>query len=263
MSEIYHIFIGYDEREDFCFKVAKHSILKHATVPVIIHAVNHRELRERGLFTRDWLIDEKGQYFCNVDKKPFSTQFSHSRFLVPELFKLVKTENSSPLVGFVDCDFLFQCDVKEIFREIKNQKDKAVFVVKHEYRPNQKIKMDNMVQIRYNKKLWSAFMFFNLEHPANKVLNEKTVNSQSGQFLHNFGWLNNDDLIGSFSRKYHYVVNHSTGDSEVVHFTEGGPWFKGFENCEFAEEWNVCAKDYLNSASLDDIVQAPTLTNYL
>jgi hypothetical protein len=31
-------------------------------------------------------------------------------------------------------------------------------------------------------------------------------------------------------------------DPKAVHFTDGGPWLKGYENVEYADEWNQVNK---------------------
>lgn len=118
----YHIFIGYDEREHEPFLVAKHSLEKRATVPVKVHKLHHRELRSAGLFTREWEIKANGQYVDKVDGKPFSTQFSHSRFLLPTLWKNLPDPTKSPLVMFVDCDFAWMEDIGEMFSEIERKR---------------------------------------------------------------------------------------------------------------------------------------------
>jgi hypothetical protein len=56
--------------------------------------------------------------------------------------------------------------------------------------------------------------------------------------LHRFCWLE-DDEIGELPVEWNWLVGHS--DPEVnpknVHFTDGGPWFQGFENVPHADEW--------------------------
>jgi len=251
----YHIFIGYDEREHETFLVAKDSILKHATVPVVIHKLHHRDLRQQGLFTREWTIAADGQYICNVDSKPFSTQFSHSRFLLPELWRNLMDPQKSPLVMFVDCDFLYLDDIGEMFKEIEEDRLKKhncspVYCTQHDYNPQSTKKMDNIVQSKYNMKLWSAMMVFNMDHPDNAHLLPEVVNTETGRWLHNFGWLANQHSIGHISEKWHFVPNHSeknTAHIGALHYTEGGPWFPNYRNCRYAKAWWDGYNEYLQN----------------
>ena len=141
------IFIGYDSREHVPYEVCKHSIRRHSSAPVDIIKLEHRELRRQGLFDRPWRIEGNGQYWDITDGKPFSTEFSHTRFLVPEICR--RNGMTEGWAMFCDSDFLFRADVCELFDMVNN--DYAVMCVKHDYNPDEGIKMDGMVQQNYNK----------------------------------------------------------------------------------------------------------------
>ena len=98
------IFIGYDSREDIAYQVAKHSILKTASDPskIEITPLKLSELREKKLYWRD-------------EDKLGSTEFTFSRFLIPELC------NYQGWALFIDCDFLFKQDVSKLFEKIKDK----------------------------------------------------------------------------------------------------------------------------------------------
>jgi hypothetical protein len=251
----YHIFIGYDEREHEPFLVAKHSLEKRATVPVKVHKLHHRELRSAGLFTREWEIKANGQYVDKVDGKPFSTQFSHSRFLLPTLWKNLPDPTKSPLVMFVDCDFAWMEDIGEMFSEIERKKIQShikhpIYCVKHDYQPQSQFKMDNCEQHAYNMKLWSAMFVFDMEHKDNDKLTPDIVNTETGRFLHNFGWVEDVNTIEGISHKWQYIPNHSekySKDIGCVHWTEGGAWFPNYRNCKFADFWWDELNDYYSS----------------
>ena len=198
--------------------------------------VYHKTLRHAGMFYRPWRIDEDGQYWDEVDGKPFSTEFSHSRFLVPEI---ARRNNLSGWVLFCDCDFLFLSNVCEVFDYCDD--DYAVMCVKHNYHPEEAIKMDGMLQQDYNKKLWSSFVLYNLDHPANDRLDEVMVNSETGANLHNFCWLDGDVQIGSLPHGWNFIpgVSHGINDVKAVHYSLGGPWLDGYQDTEFAEEWEA------------------------
>ncbi len=67
----------------------------------------------------------------------------------------------------------------------------------------------------------------------------------------NFKWLN-DHEIGEIHPRWNYVTGATELEDEpaAVHFSEGGPWFKGYENVEYAQEWNkALRKMYVNKSS--------------
>lgn len=251
----YHIFIGYDEREDLPFQVTRHSILKHTTVPVKIHKLHHKQLRQAGLFTREWKINKDGTYECLVDGRPFSTQFSHSRFLVPELWRNINDPDKSPLVLFLDCDMVFVEDIAVLFKDLeekrlRNHKSSPVYCVQHNYNPESKIKMDGCKQEAYNMKLWSSFMVFDMEHADNEHLLPETVNTEDGRWLHNFGWIRDKHKIGVIPESWNFIPNHSeknTSKISNIHYTEGGAWFASYRNCRYASVWCDSLSDYYSS----------------
>jgi len=242
------IYIGYDDRESHFYELCKFSILEHASEPIDIIPLKHKDLRSRGLFYRDWLIDNvKGQMIDLVDDRTFSTQFSHSRFLVPILDKILYPDDKDNRnVLFVDCDFIFTGDVVVAFNEAEEQ-NKPVSVVKHDFTPTNKIKMDNIEQAVYEKKLWSAFMFFNVD--ADTDLTVGYVNKADGRDLHQFDWLTHDDEIGSISEGWNFIPDHSEErvqpvDIGAVHFTEGGPCLEGYEECTLSFVYYRTEKEY-------------------
>lgn len=252
---VYHIFIGADDREKEAYQVAKFTLEKHAKVPIKVHKLHHKPLRQAGLFTREWTINKDGQYICNVDGKPFSTQFSHSRFLVPELWRQLPDGDKSPLVMFVDPDFMWLSDIGEMFRLIevdcaRTHNKSPVYCVKHNYNPQNSIKMDNISQDAYNMKLWSAMMVFNMNNPDNDHLIPELVNTQTGRFLHNFGWLPDDKKIGNIEESWNWIPNHSeknTSKIDAIHWTEGGFWFENYRPCKCGDLWWKAYNEYLLS----------------
>lgn len=239
-----HIFIGYDEREKDPFNVCVQSLKDSSTDPdrIVVHPLFHRELRTLGMFDRPWKVMEDGTYEDVRDGRPFSVQFSHSRFLTPLLARMLGIKD---VVMFVDCDFLFQQDVNQLFDQARQEKDKyAVQVVKHDYKSINTHKMDGAIQSSYNKKLWSALMLFNTEHKGINQLTGQNVNNKPGSWLHSFEWLDDDSLIGSIDERWHFVGDHSevtTGvsghEAFAIHYTEGGPWFNKYSDCLYAGNW--------------------------
>jgi hypothetical protein len=252
---VYHIFIGFDERQPAPFQVAKHSLELHASVPIKVHKLDHLSLRKTELFTREWTIEKNGQFKDNLDGRPFSTQFSHSRFLTPEMWRNTLDPFKSPLVMFVDCDVLFIDDIAKMFSIIENQKIRTngaapVYCIQHDYQPKNATKMDGKAQSKYNMKLWSAMMVFDMDHPDNAMLLPEHVNTQPGSWLHQFGWLNDVHSIGALPEEWHFIPSHSeknTPEVKMIHYTEGGPWFENYRQCRYSELWYNYYNDYLRN----------------
>ena len=215
------VFIGWDSREDIAYQVCKASILRHTSIPVDIQPIVQSELRQRGVYTRE--------------SDPFSsTEFSFTRFLTPYL------TGYTGWAVFMDCDFLFRGDIAGLMDYADGAK--ACLTVQHDYRPSETVKMDNKAQHQYPRKNWSSFMFINCAHPQVKTLTPEVVNRESGMFLHRFQWLT-DDVIGSLPIAWNYLEgwytrNHCPNPI-AVHYTRGGPWFSGYQDVEYAEEWKA------------------------
>ena len=226
------VFIGWDDREKTAYEVCKYSIEKHTRCGVKIIPLYHKELRKQGYFKRPWLTQaHDGNRIDLVDGKPFSTEFSHTRFLVPELM------NYKGWALFVDCDMLFRCSVKEIFALADDRY--AVMCVKHRQNVKNTHKMDGSVQEKYHRKNWSSFMLINCGHPSNKSLTKEIVNAADGGWLHSFSWLQ-DHEIGELPNEFNWIDGTSPGNvhPKVIHYSEGGPWFSDHQDCAFADVWN-------------------------
>ena len=83
-------------------------------------------------------------------------------------------------------------------------------------------------------------VLWNCEHPKNKVLTPELLNTESGKFLHRFSWLNDSD-IGTLPPIYNWLVGWyqepKDGTPKILHYTEGGPWFENYRDCEYADVW--------------------------
>ena len=213
------IFIGWDSREPIAADVCQFSIEKNSTVPVDIEMLKQDDLRERLLYTRP--RDSQS-----------STEFTFTRFLVPQLM------DYQGWAIFCDCDFLWLGDIKDLMDEVDDRY--AVMLVQHDYRPQNTVKMDGKRQEYYPRKNWSSMVLFNCGHPKNKWLTPYHINRATGQELHRFSWLK-DSEIGSLSPQWNWLVGwyHQPWDGvpRALHYTEGGPWFKNYEDCEYADVW--------------------------
>ena len=212
------IFIGWDSREEDAYKVCVHTIKKHASKDVEIVTLKREELIKEGLYTRD----EGG----NV-----STEFAYTRFLTPYL------TDYKGWALFIDCDFLFTRDVAELFSLADPQY--AVMCVQHDYTPSAAIKMDGQKQVAYPRKNWSSCILWNCGHPANAIITPSIVNTETGAFLHRFQWLP-DNLIGELPLEWNWLEGEYEKPDEipaVIHYTNGGAWFKECQDVDYAQEW--------------------------
>ena len=236
MQDPINIYIGWDSREAVAADVCAYSIQQLTSVPVNIVYLKQDELRETKLYTRD------------VDKLA-STEFTFTRFLVPYL------NNYKGFAIFCDCDFLALHDLVDLI----NQADpkKAVQVVKHDYTPPVGVKMDGQTQTIYPRKNWSSMVLWNCAHKDNKKVNLEFVNTATGQELHRFTWLKDKD-IGELSPEWNWLVGWyregRDGYPKFLHYTEGGPWFEEYKDCEYAQEWVNEAKRLDSYKSLPPVV---------
>jgi hypothetical protein len=158
-----------------------------------------------------------------------STDFSFTRFLTPYL---------SDYTGwsiFMDCDMLALDDIARLY-SLRDDRY-AVMVVKHDHVPREDRKFLDQPQTPYQKKNWSSVMMFN--NAKCRALSAEYVNGASGLELHQFKWLDRDDLIGSLPTRWNHLVGYNPPrqDASLVHFTLGGPYFEGYSECEYATEW--------------------------
>lgn len=205
------IFIGYDPNEVAAYHVLAHSIIRHATEPVSITPLK-----------LDYLPMHRKR-----DPKQ-STEFAFSRFLVPHL------SGYEGVSLFLDCDMLCRWDVKELFDMMDFSKD--VMVVKHDYTPKTKTKFLDQEQTVYKMKNWSSVMLFN--NKQCRDLTPETVNYHTGLWLHQFHWTDADG-IGELPKEWNHLVGEydNNPNAKLIHFTLGGPYFTGYEHCEYALEW--------------------------
>lgn len=226
------VFVGYDSREDIAWQVCEHSILRHAASDLTVHPLRQPSLRELGLYDRP-------------DDGPAFTEFSLTRFLTPYLAA------SDDWTLFVDCDVLFTQDISRMMDGL--DRSKALYVVQHDYVPANAIKMDGKGQSVYPRKNWSSFMLFNGAHPAVKALTPDVVNGSTPAFLHRFGWVEDDSMIGSLDLEWNFLVGEYPKPAETpaaIHFTNGGPWFSDWQETDYADLWLAERDRVLATASV-------------
>ena len=80
---------------------------------------------------------------------------------------------------------------------------------------------------------------WNNEHEKNKQLDLNLLNQATGGFLHQFKWLE-DEEIGEISHEWNWLVGWHKETVNVkpkaLHYTEGGPWLKNADT-EYGDLW--------------------------
>ena len=173
---MYTIYIGYDPKEDMAYQVLKFSLERIASKPVRVVPIKRDVVKRMGLYRREHTVMD-GQNYDVIDGRPFSTEFSFTRFLVPFLNMF------EGKALYMDCDMYMRTDVIELF-EACDLDYYPLWCVHHEYEPISGSKMNNKIQEPYRRKNWSSLMMFNCSHEANKTLTIDDVNTRSGRWLH-------------------------------------------------------------------------------
>ena len=213
--ETIKVCIGYDPREAVAYHVLAHSILSRSSMPVAFVPIALSTLKDEMWRERNPLQ---------------STDFSFSRFLAPYLCGY---EGWSI---FMDSDVLCIDDIAKLWA-LRDDRY-AVMCVQHDHRPKEETKFLGAVQTQYEKKNWSSVMLFN--NARCKALTLDYVNEASGLELHRFKWLSGDEEIGALPQGWNHLVGYSDTafkDIHMLHYTEGGPYFKDFKDTDYADLW--------------------------
>ena len=226
------IFIGFDRNIRIPAYVLADSIIENSSIPVEIIFLHNDTLKN---------------FFNRARGKYDSTEFSICRFLVPYL---------SDYKGwslFMDNDMIVERDIADLIPLMTG--DYAVKCTKHDQRVNSDIKFLGEKQTSYNMKNWTSMMLFNNEKC--KALTPEFVESAPGLDLHQFKWLDSIEReVGSIPLEWNYLADVNSIGQEavakpsVIHYTEGGPYFKATSNCEYSEHWIEGynrANDYLKN----------------
>lgn len=208
------VFVGYDHIVEVTHHVLSHSIQRNTKRPVSITPIELRQLSD--------VIDRPRE-------PEQSNEFTFTRWLVPYLC------NYKGHAIFMDCDMLLRGDINDLWEMIDEQY--AIQCVKHDHVPTEDTKFLGTMQTKYSRKNWASVMIFN--NARCKALTPEYVNTASRLDLHQFKWLDDDNLIGGLPPEWNHLVdcNPPNPNAKIVHFTLGGPYFNEHKNCEFADEW--------------------------
>ena len=251
------IFVGYDPREHDAYRVLEYTAHTQSSKVINVYPIRQDVMRRMGLYRRAWMLGsshlpeqttEDDRWSRDMfDKRPFATDFSFTRFLVPFLNRL------EGWALYMDCDMFFREDPIDLFESYCDPKY-ALYCVKHNHTQasEEATKMYGNPQYQYSRKNWSSIMLFNCEHEAHNNLTVDDINTKPGRWLHNLQWLS-DDVIGELPERWNWLDGHSSENinADVVHFTRGGPWFKDHWNPldekskQYGEEWEDCFNRYV------------------
>lgn len=81
-------------------------------------------------------------------------------------------------------------------------------------------------------------MIFNCEHYDCKTLTPEYIDTASGLDLHQLRWTT-DKAVGFLPLEWNHLVGHYPWKKDVkaVHFTEGGPYFNDYRDCDYNTDW--------------------------
>ncbi len=128
--------------------------------------------------------------------------------------------------------------------------------VKHRHTPQEDIKYLGNIQTRYPKKNWSSVLLFN--NSKCKVLTPEYINTASGLDLHQFKWVQSDELIGALPLRWNFLVDYYANiplnEISLLHWTKGGCYFSEYENCSYADVWRKEYKSMTNVMRVEEKV---------
>lgn len=215
-----NIVIGYDQNEPVAYHVLAHSLMRRASRPICITPLYLPQLQAAGIYRRSRDPNQ-------------TTDFTYSRFLTPWI------AGAGGISIFMDSDMLCLGDICELETLARMQTFSDVLVVKHDYTPNPDPKFLGQAQSVYPCKNWSSLMLFNGYRMAVRRLTPDYINTVTAMDLHQFRWCRSEDDIGTLPPDWNHLVGEYAPNpaAKLVHFTRGGPWFPGFEDCEYADAW--------------------------
>lgn len=207
------LYVGFDPKEAIAYHVFIQSVINNSSAPIQITPLALS------------LLDEFKE--THNDR---SNDFIYSRFLTPYL------NNFEGWAIFADGDMICNADIKELI-DLADP-DKAILVVKHNYKTKFKKKYLGNINEDYPRKNWSSVILWNCSHPKHKILTPSFVAQQTGKFLHRFSWLE-DNEIGELPIEWNWLAieYEANPNAKLIHYTLGTPCFKDFKDSDMSDLW--------------------------
>jgi len=207
------LYVGFDPKEAIAYHVFIQSVINNSSAPIQITPLALS------------LLDEFKE--THNDR---SNDFIYSRFLTPYL------NNFEGWAIFADGDMICNADIKELI-DLADP-DKAISVVKHNYKTKFKKKYLGNINEDYPRKNWSSVILWNCSHPKHKILTPSFVAQQTGKFLHRFSWLE-DYEIGELPIEWNWLAieYEANPNAKLIHYTLGTPCFKDFKDTDMSDLW--------------------------
>ena len=219
------IFAGFDQREEAGYHAFTSSVLEHASAPFTVTPLHLPLFRS----------------FYAPGVRDGSNAFVYTRFLIPFL------QGYTGSAIFCDgSDMLMKADIAELWA--LRDPYKPVQVVKHDYRtkwPRKYLgtKMEAPNE-DYPRKQWSSVMILNCMHMSWRKLTPESVQKMTGQELHRFSWLQEDE-IGELPKEWNWLVQEDgpNPDAKLLHFSSGVPLMPAHANSPHAADYmRQCAR---------------------
>jgi lipopolysaccharide biosynthesis glycosyltransferase len=209
-----NLVIGYDPKESVAYHVFCQSVLENTSTPVCFLPLTQKSISG---------YSENHQDGSNL--------FTYTRFLVPYLF------DYKGWAIFADGDMVCKDDISKLW-ELRDS-SKAIQVVKHNYKTKMATKYCGSNNENYPRKNWSSLVLWNCEHPSNRILTPKFIESNTGSFLHQFKWID-DHLIGELPLEWNWLAieYESNNLASLIHYTLGTPCFQDFKNSDMSDAWH-------------------------
>ncbi len=226
MRDFVRIFTGSDQRESVGLHVFMQSVLEKSSLPVSFTPI-----------TESFSALVGGQ-------RDGTNAFTYGRFLVPYLMGWEGT------AIFADgADMLCRSDIAELWnygRSLEHTYNKAVLVVKHDYKTNSPRKYIGTgmeaENTDYPRKNWSSLMVINCGHASWREATPEKIASLSGSDIHRFSFLRSDSHVGELPIEWNWLVGEyeHNPEAKLVHFTLGIPGFAHYFGVDYADEWRTC-----------------------
>ena len=230
-----NVYIGWDSRFPICSDVLAYSICKNTNVPINIKIHFLKKYRIKQL------------YGIKIKHDPLATtEFTYTRFLVPWI------NNYKGLAIFMDNDMLCYgnifkdlidklCSFDNCLLDTNLKNSPALWARKHLHQAHTDTKMYGVQQTRYPRKNWSSFMVMNCMKL--RCWGPLEVAEANGKRLHRFEDIPDNEIEDIPKELGWNDLIHKSENCKLLHYTEGGPWYKNYKDCPHANEWRNAHKE--------------------